>query len=343
LLGLDYALNAGMRYVHTHQASYGLNSGTVVNVSRNYDDWLPALNLALFPTRDIVLRGAISKVMTRPALGNVTPGGSADGFNYRVTFGNPRLEPFRATAFDAAVEWYFAPQSILSVALFKKNVSSFPVAVTQSNVSFTSTGLPSSVLLPSSPAITTPGQLSAPIWTVTTTGNGAGASLKGAELSVQAPFRFLPGFLSNFGGIANATFISSSAGYRPDLPAITPGGGLQPSKDPRNATLFGVSKRAYNATLYYEDKKFSARASISYRSGYIDANSGTGNVFEGYNSITNVDASLRYRITEQLELSLEGTNLTDAYRDRYVDVDANRNYEYNHFGRTFLMGARFKM
>ncbi|MFK9813644.1 hypothetical protein ACJEM2_25640, partial [Escherichia coli] len=56
------------------------------------------------------------------------------------------------------------------------------------------------------------------LYTVSTTVNGTGASLKGIELSVQAPFKFLPGFLKNFGGIANATFIDSSASY----PAIGP-------------------------------------------------------------------------------------------------------------------------
>ncbi len=38
--------------------------------------------------------------MTRPTLGSLTPGGSADGFNYRVTSGNPFLEPYRATNYD---------------------------------------------------------------------------------------------------------------------------------------------------------------------------------------------------------------------------------------------------
>jgi outer membrane receptor protein involved in Fe transport len=111
----------------------------------------------------------------------------------------------------------------------------------------------------------------------------------------------------------------------------------------RSSTLFGLSKRQYNGTLYYEDKKFSARGSISYRGPYVDQNSATGNVFEGYNSTINVDASVRYRITENLEVSLEGTNLTDEYRDRYTDLDANRNYEYNHFGRTFFAGVRVKL
>ena len=111
----------------------------------------------------------------------------------------------------------------------------------------------------------------------------------------------------------------------------------------RTATLYGLSKRADNGTLYYEDKTFSARGSVSYRSPYIDGSSATGNLFEGYNSTLNVDASLRYKLTPAAEVSLEGTNLTDNYRSRYTDLDANRNYENNHFGRTFLMGARFKM
>jgi iron complex outermembrane receptor protein len=340
LFGLEYALNAGIRYVRTDQSSYGINSGVEVTVERDYEDWLPAFNLALYPTEDIIVRAAIGKVMTRPSLGNLTPGGSADGFNFRVNSGNPFLEPFRATNFDLALEWYFAPQSIFSVALFKKDVASFPVAVTRTG-SFTETGLSPSVLVPSSPAALNPELQSQPIWTIATTGNGEGASLEGLEVALQGPFRFLPGFLSNFGGIVNATFVNSSAEYTQQGPATTPGGGL-PSIT-REETLFGLSKRAYNATLYYEDSRFSARASVSYRGPFVDAGSGTGNIFEGYESITNVDASVRYKVTDQLELSVEGTNLTDAYRRRWADVDTRRNYENNHFGRTILFGARFKM
>jgi TonB-dependent receptor len=337
LFGLRYAANAGTRFVHTNQHSTGLSNGQAVTIGRTYDDWLPAMNVALFPTRNIIVRAAVSKVMTRPTLGNLTPGGSVDGFNYKISFGNPRLEPFRAVAYDLSAEWYFAPQSIFSVALFKKDVSSFPVSVT-TNGTFASTGLPLSVITPSSPAASNPeGQ----IWQISTVTNGTGASLKGIEVALQAPFRFLPGFLHNFGGIVNATFIQSNARYTQSGPAVTPGGGLV--SETRTTTLYGLSKRTFNATLYYEDKKFSARGSVSYRSPYVDAGSGTGNVFEGYESSINVDASVRYKLTPSLELSVEGTNLTDDYRGRYTDIDADRNYEYNHFGRTFIFGARFKM
>ncbi len=335
--GLRYALNAGVRYVHTDQTSSGLNSGAAVTVKRSYEDWLPSVNLALFPHDDIIIRAAVADVMTRPTLGNLTPGGSVDGFNYRINYGNPFLDPFRATSYDLAFEWYFAPQSIFSVALFKKDIASFPVATTTSGT-FASTGLPLSVIPPSSPGSINPeGQL----WTITSIGNGEGAKLKGIEVSLQAPFKFLPGFLSNFGGIANFTYVDSDADYTVAGPSIVPGGANVSAV--RNGTLFNLSKRAYNGTLYYDDGKFSARTSISYRSRYADANSGTGNVFEGYGSTINVDASVRYAITDNIEISVEGINLTDEYRYRFTDIDADRNYENNHFGRTFLFGARVKI
>ena len=350
LLGLRYAANAGMRYAHTDQSSTGLASGVPVTLGRTYDDWLPSMNVALFPAEDVIIRGAIAKVITRPSLGNLTPGGSVDGFNYNVSFGNPNLLPFRATAFDLAFEWYFAPQSIFSVALFKKDVESFPIGVT-TNGTFASTGLPTSIIPPASPAAQ-PGQLEQRPWNITSVTNGTGATLKGVEVSLQLPFTFLPGFLKNFGGIVNGTLIDSDASYRVNgaiqnacvRNATTGLCGLGPNvQATRSTTLFGLSKKAVNGTLYYEDAKFSARVSGAFREGYVDGNSGTGNVFEGYGDTLNVDASIRYKLTDWIEVSLEGVNLTDEYRFRYTDLDAQRNYENNHFGRTILVGARFKL
>lgn len=340
LFGLEYAGNAGIRYARTAQSSTGVLSGTTVTVDRTYDDWLPSFNVALYPSRDVIIRGAIAKVITRPTLGNLTPGGSIDGFNYKISYGNPQLDPYRATNFDLGVEWYFAPQAVLSIAGFVKKVESFPISQAFS-ASFASTGLPKDAIPPSSPAFLNfdPNQ----IYTITANVNGAGATLKGVELAAQVPFSAFTsgGFISHFGVLANATFISSDADYNVQGPAVVPGGALVNAV--RSATLFGVSKRAYNGTLYYDDGAFSARVSASYRSRYIDANSGTGNVFEGYGATWNMDASIRYKLTDWVELSVEGNNLLDTYRYRYTDFDADRNYENNHFGRTILFGARFKM
>ncbi|MEC3909273.1 TonB-dependent receptor [Sphingobium sp. CR2-8] len=344
IFGLEYAANAGVRYVRTGQSAQGLLAGVNRTIRRSYEDWLPALNVAIFPHRDFIVRASVADVITRPSLGSLTPGGSVDGFNYNISFGNPQLEPFRATSYDLAFEYYFAPQSLFSVAFFKKDVSSFPISDTTTGT-YASTGLPVSIIPPSSPAA---GNVEGRLWNITRPINGSGASLKGVEIALQAPFTFLPGFLSHFGGIVNATFIKSSATYTTPGPILNPCSGANCALGPnvpvtRTETLFGLSKKAINGTLYYEDAKFSARASVSYRGPYIDGTSGTGNVFEGYNSTINVDASIRYKLFEGLELSLEGINLTDDYRDRYTDVDTNRNYEQLHFGRTIQIGARFKM
>jgi len=340
IMDLNYALNLGVRYVKTEQSSTGINNSQKVTVDRSYEDWLPAGNLALYPRENLILRGSIAKVMTRPSLGNLTPGGSVDGFNYRITSGNPALNPFRATAYDASVEWYFARESIFSIAVFQKDIASFPITASTTG-SYASTGLPLSLILASSPAAANPeGQP----WTINTTVNGEGGKLKGVEFAVQGPFSFLPGLWSNFGGIANLTLVDSDVDYTVAGAATNPLGTF-PTLVNRAETerLFNLSRRAFNATLYYEADKFSARASAAYRSGFLDATSGTGNVFEGYNSSINVDASMRYRLNDNLEFSLEGVNLTDEYRDRFTDLEADRNYEYNHFGRTIMFGVRYKM
>lgn len=342
LFGLDYALNAGMRYVKTEQSSYGLVSGVTNSVTRSYDDWLPSANLALYPAENVIIRAAVADVMTRPSLGSLTPGGSADGFNYRVTTGNPFLNPYRATNYDLAVEWYFAPQALLSAAFFKKDVHTFTTSAAITNLTYAETGAPVSALTPSSPAALNPLLLLEPIWTLSTTVNGSGATLKGVELALQLPFKvFADGFFGNFGLLANATFIDSDADFNLQGPAITPGGALQPTTVTN--TLANVSKRAYNATLYYDDGALSARVMASYRSRYHEGSSGTGNLLEGYGATWNLDASLRYKLTEQVELLVEGNNLLDTYRYRFTDFDADRNYENNHFGRTILFGARLKI
>ena len=348
LLGLEYALNAGVRYVKTNQSSYGLVSGTNATVKRDYEDWLPSVNLAVFPTESLILRAAVADVMTRPTLGSLTPGGSADGFNFRVTSGNPFLQPYRATNFDLAAEWYFAPQALLSVAWFKKDVKTFTQSASITGATFAQTGLPVSVLNPSSPAALNPALLTQPIWTLATTVNGSGATLKGWEIAAQVPFKaFVEGFLGNFGVIANATFIDSNATFNLQGP-ITVARQANGSLGALTATtvtntLSNVSKKAYNGTLYYDDGKFSGRVMVSYRGRYHEGASGTGNLLEGYGATTNLDASIRYKVTEWLELSVEGNNLLDTYRYRFTDFEADRNYENNHFGRTILFGARLKI
>jgi iron complex outermembrane recepter protein len=67
-----------------------------------------------------------------------------------------------------------------------------------------------------------------------------------------------------------------------------------------------------------------------------------GNVLEGVEDTLSVDASLRYSVTDNIDVNLEGINLTDEFQDQWVDAAANRLSFYHHTGRNYLLGVRVK-
>lgn len=324
--------NAGVRYASTDQASQGFVSGQYVTIERSYDDFLPSANLNIEPFEDFVVRGAIAKVITRPTLGSLTPGGSIDQFNFRITSGNPFIDPYRAWNYDLSLEYYFAPGAIISVAGFIKDIASFPVGESL-QITYAESGLPTSLLTPGTPAyvaIVDGADVNREFEFRTTT-NGEGATIKGVEIGLNLPFSaFTDGALSDFGVLGNMTFVDSNQD-------VDFGGQIF------QTTFPGVSDFSANGTVYYDNGRFSVRISGAYRSDYNTGNSGNGNFLEGFNSSFNLDAAIRYSLTDNIELTLDANNLTDEYRYRWTDNDARRNYENNHFGRIVMAGVRIEM
>lgn len=324
--------NFGVRYAKTNQTSQGFNNGQYVTVKRSYDDFLPAANLNIFPSDDFIIRGAIAKVITRPSLGSLTPGGSVDEFNFRITTGNPFIEPYRAWNYDLSLEYYFAPGAIVSLAGFIKDIASFPVGESL-QITWAQSGLPNSLLTSGTPVYdaivngTDPNRE----FEFRTTTNGEGATIKGIEFGLNLPFSaFTSGALSDFGVLGNVTYVDSNQD-------VNFGGEIFQASFP------GVSKYSANGTVYYDNGRFSIRVSGAYRSDYNTGNSGNGNFLEGFDSTFNLDASIRYKLTDKIELLVDGNNLTDQYRYRWTDEFARRNYENNHFGRIIMVGARIEM
>jgi TonB-dependent receptor len=313
----------GVRYVRTEVSATGILSSNTVTVDHAYNDWLPSLSVVLEPSDELLIRGSVARQMARPTLGSLTPGGTFSAFSETLSFGNPQLDPFRADSFDLGVEWYFARESLISIGVFYKDIKTFVTRETAS-VPFSSLGLPDSLLAgtPSSPDN---------IYTVTRNVNGEGGSLKGLEVQYQQPFYFLPGVLQNFGFIGNLTLLDSEVNYGT-------------TAAPLLEQLTGLSKTGFNATLYYEDDRFSARVSGAYRSSFLTRVPGqNGNDVEGTDATFNVDASMSYALTDQIRLTLEGINLTDEIRKQYVDSLGQRPVTYHHTGRSILFGARFTL
>lgn len=338
---MDLRGNLGLRYVQTDQRTFGY---TIVTASRldptvserSYSDTLPSLNLALGVTDDLILRASAAKVMSRPPLAVLNPGVTVNvsGANRTGTSGNPDIDPTRVNAYDMSAEWYFAPESLVSVALFYKDIKSRLQTSTVTGQLFSANpfGLPDEVAVAACGSTANCGPAIAQ-WSFTTTQNGEGGPLKGFEISYQQPFTFLPGFAKNFGVVLNYTGVESEIDYVNTL------SGQQDTAD-----LTGLSKSAYNATLYYETQRFGARVSAAYRDSYLDANAGVpgrdGNNLEGAAETLTVDLSARFTVNDMIELTFEGLNLTDEFQDQWVDETADRLSYYHHTGRIYLLGAR---
>lgn len=321
--------NVGIRYATTDITAKGWRTATTgtppvptyeyLTTENSYDDTLPSFNLAIEPRDDVVVRLGAAKVMSRPTLADLTPGGSVAPTTLTVSFGNPLLDPFRATNYDASIEWYFQNEGLLAVAVFHKDIDSFITSETVP-LAYGTLGLPLELLQG------VQGLNANTIFQVTRRLNGEGGTLDGVEIQYQQPFTFLPGFWSNFGFTGNVTFVDSEVSYG------TAG----------KNRLTGQSKNTANATLYYEDGPFQARVSAAHRSQYLTSFPGANsNSEEGVNDTTNIDASMSYEFANNMTVSLEGINLTDEYVDRYADV-TDRVSDYRHTGREVAFGLRWK-
>ncbi|WP_336963052.1 TonB-dependent receptor [Sphingobium aquiterrae] len=327
--GMRIRGDAGLRYARTNQSSTGyVGASTLTNASRSYENFLPSVNFALDITQEITLRLGAAKVMSRPSLSFLTPGGSigTDAAPFSATIGNPDLDPYKATNFDASLEWYFQPGALVSVAFFHKKVSNFVQQITQTTT-YAAAGLPLSLLRPGQDPNTTTN--------VTTYENTSGGKINGIELSYQQPFTFLPGFLKNFGAIVNYTHIDSKISYF--LTRNATGGSL-------SAPLINVSPNSANATLYYEDSKLSARVSMAYRDEYIrivPVRAGLADTAGAYSS-TNIDASISYKLTDRISIGIDAINLTNQPTSYWDGQDRRDQQVYSQTGRQFFFGARFK-
>ena len=312
---MDLRGNAGVRYATTDVESTGLVNGDPTSVKNDYSDTLPSLNLALDVTEDVVLRASYADVMSRPGLSTLSPGGSVDPFNLTVSYGNPFIDPFRATNYDLSAEYYFDEGALLSLAYFIKDIESFPTSETVT-LNWQEVGLPDSVLGGQANIVNNSD------FEVRRSINGGGGKLDGYEVQYQQKLDFLPGpqWVQNFGVLANMTFVDA------------------------DVNLTGQSDRSSNFTVYWEDDVFSARISMANRSEFTTSFNSNPNKQRYVDGTTHIDFSASYNVSENLKISIEGINLTDEPIVAMVSPNiGGRVWNVTQTGRQFFIGASYRM
>jgi len=330
---IPFSGNFGVRYVRTKQSSTGTAtaSGTPIasTVSREYSDTLPSMNLVAEVAPDFLIRFGAARVMSRPTLGSLTPGVTVNvsGGARTVSGGNPALDPVRADTADLGFEWYFDEGAMLGLGLFYKDLKT-TIQTSREIRSYASSGLPASLLDGTGASVNDDFAFTVPL-------NTPGGPLKGFEANYVQPFTFLSGVWSDFGIQLNYTYVDTEIQYLTSTGANS-----------LRTQLLGSSKTSWNATLFYEGQRFSGRVSATNRDDYLIQVPGVEQGFtddvHGQNGTTVLDASLRYKISDQIELSLEGINLTNEPSESWVGAGSRLPLDYSETGRQYLLGLRYK-
>ncbi len=341
--------DAGVRYVRTDVTASGAaasgNTYIPVSVPSHYNDILPSLNVALSLPRNVVLRLSVARVLSRPEYVQLAPSLVINTTVQTLNIGNPSLAPIRADTVDLQGEWYFARDSLLSLGLFHKRIGSF-VQNFSALLPYNTLGLPDALLTNNgactlnggvNPCLSTPTSA----FNVTRAMNTRGGPIDGVELSYQQPFSFLPGAWKNLGVLANLTHITSSVEYITALDNPT-----TPADEGRSVRgdFPGLSRDAVNLILYYEDRQFGGRVSMSYKSRAINTALGDvqGADFTYTDPATYLDASFTWHVDRHLNLTLEGSNLSDQPVRYGKDTGRDDTLLYVHSGRTVTMGLSYK-
>ena len=299
-----------LRYIAVPNSAPGAILGSAfsaflpVNTDHSYTDVLPSFNLRYDLAKDLVGRLAVSKTMTRPdysALAgalNLSPPSTANDVG-GGSGSNPDLKPVRSTNFDATVEWYHAPRSLLSAGLFYMNLQSYVSLgqVKQKYMTFTNAqpnGYMADYIL------------SVPV--------NAKGTAKGIELAAEQPLA------GNFGVTANYTYTDA--------------------KDDSGGPVVGASRSTYNVVGYYEDERFNARLAYNFRSHFyngLDRSTAFNQADTG-----SLAASLGYKFSENISVSLDGMNLGNTKLKYYaLNQDQPRSIYQN--GRQYYLTLRLKL
>jgi TonB-dependent receptor len=287
-------------------AKYGTGTWLPNAFDSSYTDVLPSLNMRLKLTPELQLRLAASKAIARPAFDQLSANVNLSGkvlttlmpnpdpnlppidasevvTDYSGKGGNPLLKPMQAKQYDAAIEWYFAPQGSLYSTVFYKGVSNYFIRGTQAQPLF---GLD---------------------WQVDTTINGGKGVIKGFEVGYSQFYDFLPTWLRGFGTQANFTYVDSKGG------GPTPGGTGDAATVPPGLPLEGLSKTSYNVVALYQRGPIEARLAYNWRERWLLTTHDGDNKGSVWNDdYGQLDASIFFRFSSHVQVGLEGNNLTNT-------------------------------
>jgi iron complex outermembrane recepter protein len=230
IFGMRTKANAGVRlsstdFVVDTLSQVGTGPLTPTRNINKYTNVLPSANVTFNVTDDFLVRFSASQTLQRAGLADLAPSTFVDATNRTSSGGNADLTPPISSNLDMSFEYYTGRSSLISGALFYKDVQDFIITNTTQQI--------------------IPGFVGLGTIRVQKPENVASAKVKGFEIGVQQFFDFLPSPFDGLGIIANYTYADS--------------------KDSNGFPLVATSKHSYNLVGLFEKGPISARIAYNWR------------------------------------------------------------------------------
>ncbi|WP_417620021.1 TonB-dependent receptor [Oceanihabitans sediminis] len=313
---IDYTGN----YVKEEEELVGQISNT-----NSYTDILPSLAIKYDIQNDLILRAAVSTALARPNYYSLAPYVNVNTEDNEISAGNPELDATNAINFDLMVDKYFKSVGILSGGVFYKNMKNF--IYTASDSQYTQEKFASDFPNQSNPIS------NGETWDFVQSRNGDNVGVYGFEVALQRQLDFIPvDFFKSLGVYVNYTFTKSK----------TKGITNEDGEEREGIDLPGTAPHMLNASLSWDNDKFSIRVSSNYSSDYIDELG--GNEFEDryYDKQFFLDANASYKISENLRVFAEANNLTNQPL-RYYQGVSERTMQAEYYLPKFNLGLKFDL
>ena len=292
------------------------NVVTPLTVERTYDNVLPSVSLKAGLSDTLTFRIAAGRTINRPKLADLSVRSTLDVGRNVGSSGNPDLDPYTASHFDAGLEWYFGREGLVAATYFRKDIDSL-VETLAEDVTLVVPGTLGG------PAVPTEFQLTRPI-------NGDKAKVQGVEFMIQSPFTFLPRPLQGFGGMFSYTFTDSRANFTN-------------VDDVSSVQLPGLSKHSFNAVLYHQTAKSDIRLAYAWRDDFVDNPFGPGGNPIWQAAYGQLDLSASYNLTDRISFKFEALNLTKEGEFLYTAGRKDLPVRRADNERRFALGIRYKM
>lgn len=318
-------------YLSAADIAFNSGGGNRSTADSSSSHWLPSLNIKFDIAEDWVLRIAASRAISRPDIGllknyieistslpgtdptdprYVYTGGAVTGVNptYTANAYNPYLEPVTADQFDIAIEHYFADVGSFTATAFFKTFDNY-IQYGSYDLDVTNNGVTRTV------------RVRGPM-------NGDGAEVQGLEFAFQRFFDFLPGPWAGLGIQANYTWIDNQGVTNTNL-KVASGGASGETAQPGSAgsvlqvdKLEGLSEHQFNIVGMYEWGPWAARLAYNWRSEYlVTAVDCCVYLPIWQESAGFLDGSVRFKVNDNLELSLQGSNLLSTETRLFQQVN----------------------